>query len=280
MLQDSADWEGLSHMNLSSHHKRILTALILLPLLLGVIYTGPLVRTVIISLAGFLGLWEFYNLFWKGKHRFFLRLTGSLGGALFLLDSGLGWSNNPVLFLVLFFWITWLLFLIEYSRKNEQAELRDYLILISGLSYLPLALSLFYNLSEIEIILVLAAAFASDTGAYYAGSWWGHKKIWPVVSPKKTWAGSFGGLVLCLLVILVAGLFFGHASWWNYLILGLFLNIAAQLGDFFQSSLKRWNKVKDSGNILPGHGGILDRIDSLLLLLPVYVLYNSLFKIF
>jgi len=267
-------------MNLTSHHKRILTAVILLPLLAGVIYMGDLVQTIIVSLVGFLGLWEFYNLFWTGKGRFLLRLTGCLGGALFLLDSGLGWTNNPVLFLVLFFWITWLLFLVEYSQKKGQAEFRDYLILIGGLSYLPLVLSLLFNLSEIEIILVLGATFASDIGAFYTGSWWGSKKIWPAVSPKKTWAGSIGGLVLCLLVTLAMGLTFGHVSWLHYLALGLFLNIAAQLGDFFQSSLKRWNNVKDSGHILPGHGGILDRIDSLLLLLPVYVLYNLVFNIF
>ncbi len=267
-------------MSLTSHHKRILTAITLLPLLAGVLYMGELVQAIIISLLGFLGLWEFYGLFWTGKKRFFLRLTGSLGGALFLLDSGLGWTNNPVLFLVFFFWITWLLFLMEYSSKKEQAEFRDYLILIGGLSYLALVLSLLFNLSEIEIILVLAATFSSDIGAYYAGSWWGQTKIWPSVSPKKTWAGSMGGLALCLLVTLAMGLTFGQVAWTHYLVLGLILNIAAQLGDFFQSSLKRWNNVKDSGQILPGHGGILDRIDSLLLLLPVYVLYNSVFKIF
>lgn len=267
-------------MSLTSHHKRILTAVILLPLLALVIYMGDLVLTIIISLIGFVGLWEFYNLFWTGKGRVILRLTGCLGGALFLLDSGLGWANNPVLFLVIFFWITWLLFLVEYSKKKELADFRDYLILIGGLSYLPLVLSLFFNLSNIEIVLVLAAAFASDIGAYYSGLKLGGKKIWPAVSPKKTWVGSFGGLLSCLVVVMLMGLTLGHASWPQYLALGLILNIAAQLGDFFQSSLKRWNNVKDSGKILPGHGGILDRIDSLLLLLPVYVLYNLLFKIF
>lgn len=267
-------------MSLSSHHKRILTAVILLPLLGAVIYTGDVVLTVIVSLLGFLGLWEFYNLFWTGKGRIILRMTGSLGGALFLLDSGLGWTGNPVLFLVIFFWITWLLFLAEYSRKKDQAEFRDYLVLIGGLTYLPLVLSLLLNLSQIEIILVLASTFASDIGAYYAGSLLGGRKIWPVISPKKTWAGSIGGLALCLVVTMIMGLLFGHVTWQHYLVLGLFLNIGAQLGDFFQSSLKRWNNVKDSGQILPGHGGILDRIDSLLLLLPVYVLYNTIFQIF
>lgn len=267
-------------MNMSSHHKRILTAIVLLPLLVLVIYSGTMISTVIIALLGFLGLWEFYNMFWTGRKRLFLRLAGCLGGTIFLLDSGLAWTNNPVLFLVIFFWITWLLFLLEYSKRKDQADFRDYLILMGGMTYLPLVLSLFFNLSKPEMVLVVAAAIASDTGAYYAGSLWGGKKIWPAVSPKKTWAGSLGGLLLCLAVSMTAGLVLGHAHLLHYLVLGLFLNIAAQLGDFFQSSLKRWNNVKDSGNILPGHGGILDRIDSLLLLLPAYVLYNLIFKVF
>ncbi|WP_028574247.1 phosphatidate cytidylyltransferase [Desulfonatronovibrio hydrogenovorans] len=267
-------------MNLTSHHKRILTALLLLPVLGGALYAGGMVKAAVIALLGLLGLWEFYGLFWPGRRRAVLKSLGVFGGTLFILDSGLGWTHNPVLFLVLLFWAIWLVFLVEYSRNKDQAEFRDYIIVIGGLFYVPLVLSLFFNLSGVEIILVLAATFASDTGAYYTGSWLGGKKIWPVISPKKTWSGSFGGLILCLAVCLVTGALFGQGSWKHYLVLGLVLNMAAQLGDFFQSSLKRWNKVKDSGQILPGHGGILDRIDSLLLLLPVYVLFNTIFKIF
>ncbi|RQD68267.1 MAG: phosphatidate cytidylyltransferase [Desulfonatronovibrio sp. MSAO_Bac4] len=267
-------------MKFTSHQKRILTALVLIPLMGAVIYAGGLIKTLTIGLAGFIGLWEFYNLFWERGSKLFLKLTGSLGGTLFLLDTGLGWTENPVLFLVVFFWITWLLFLIEYSRKKEQAEFKDYLILIGGMSYLPLVLSLFFSLDSVQIIIVLLAVVASDAGAYYAGSWLGGKKIWPDVSPKKTWAGSAGGMLLCVAVVLGMSLAFGNSVWWHYLLLAVFMNIAAQLGDFFQSSLKRWNNVKDTGHILPGHGGILDRIDSLLLLLPVFVIYNTLFSVF
>lgn len=267
-------------MNLTSHHKRIITALVLLPVLALVIYSGGLVMTIAIALLGLMGLWEFYGLFWPGSKRFFLKIIGCTGGTLFLLDSGLEFTQNPVLFLVIFFWAAWLLFLWEYSKKKEQAEFRDYLILMGGLSYVSLVLSLFFTLSAVEVILVLTAVFASDTGAYYAGSLWGGKKVWPVISPKKTWMGSLGGLVLCLLLTLILGLAFGQAAWIHFIILGVLMNLAAQFGDFFQSSLKRWNNVKDSGQILPGHGGILDRIDSLLLLLPVYVLYSAIFGVF
>ena len=267
-------------MNVSSHPKRVLTALILLPLLAGVLYLGYSAITVLIVLVALLGLWEFYSLFWAGMNRFFLKCLGCLAGTLFLLDFGLEFTGSPILFLVLLSWIAWLTFLVEYSRHKDKARLDHYLILLSGIVYVPLVLSLMLTLSIPEIILVLAATFASDIGAFYSGSLWGEKKIWPAVSPKKTWMGSLGGLVLCVAVTMILGPLLGTSLWWHYLILGILLNISAQLGDFFQSSLKRWTKVKDTGQILPGHGGILDRIDSLLLLLPVYVLYSSIIAIF
>lgn len=267
-------------MSPTSHQKRIITALILIPLLGLVIYTGDLALTITLALAGVLGLWEFYGLFWTGRNRLLLKAIGVLGGLLFIVDSGLDWSRNPVLFLILFFWVLWLLFLTEYSRKKEEAGFRDYLVIIAGMLYIPLVLSLFINLSARETVFVLLAAAASDTGAYYAGSWWGGRRIWPEVSPKKTWAGSLGGLLLCTAVTLSYGQVLGQGGWPQYLVLGLLVNVAAQLGDFFQSSLKRWAQVKDSGNILPGHGGILDRMDSILFLLPIYVLFNLIFKVF
>lgn len=123
-------------------------------------------------------------------------------------------------------------------------------------------------MSAPEIALVLLTTFAADTGAYYAGSHIGGPKIWPSVSPKKTWAGSLGGLCLSIIVCTVIGMAFGAAHWTSFALLGAGLNLAAQLGDFFESALKRWRGVKDSGKVLPGHGGILDRIDSLLFTLP------------
>jgi hypothetical protein len=96
----------------------------------------------------------------------------------------------------------------------------------------------------------------------------GGPKIWPSISPKKTWAGSLGGLATCIVVCVGIGLLLGSADILSFALLGTGLNVAAQLGDFFESALKRWRGVKDSGRVLPGHGGILDRIDSLLFVLP------------
>ena len=110
---------------------------------------------------------------------------------------------------------------------------------------------------------------------------WGKKKIWPRISPKKSWAGSLGGMGACVLTTLVFGLALGNgAPVWQWLVLGAGLNVAAQMGDFFESALKRSLDVKDSGSILPGHGGLLDRVDSLLLVIPTYGLVRMLHPFF
>lgn len=124
------------------------------------------------------------------------------------------------------------------------------------------------------------AAFISDTGAYYIGTYLGRARIWPRVSPKKSWAGSIGGLVLCIAMCVGLGLWWGVRPWWQFAMLGVLLNAASQLGDFFESALKRTLGVKDSGTLLPGHGGLLDRIDSLLFVVPVYAAADSVLAFF
>ncbi len=120
-------------------------------------------------------------------------------------------------------------------------------------------------------------AIISDTCAYYSGRLFGKRKLWPRVSPKKTWMGSFGSLLGCLLFSFIYGEIFFSMSWYQILILGTLLNLGAQLGDLFESALKRYLKIKDSGFILPGHGGILDRIDSLLFVCPIYLIFSKYF---
>jgi phosphatidate cytidylyltransferase len=146
--------------------------------------------------------------------------------------------------------------------------------------YLPFLLRLFRTLSSTEIILVLLTTFAADTGAFYTGSHFGGPKIWPSLSPKKTWSGSLGGLICSVLVCTGVGLAAGAASWVPFALLGMALNFAAQTGDFFESALKRSRQIKDSGKILPGHGGILDRIDSLLFVLPLYCVLSAVYSFF
>ena len=261
----------------SPHFQRVLTSLLLLPLLGWAIYSGdPVLSLGITAVAGF-GLMEFYAMFWPGREKLPWKI-GAMLVALGMIWAPLSWSGTALVCLALLAVATG--FLITHDRDKYPDAFLDSQILLFGLLYLPFILRLFRTISAPEIALVLLTTFAADTGAYYAGSLLGGPKIWPSVSPKKTWAGSLGGLGASILVCSAVGLAFGTANWTGFAMLGAALNIVAQLGDFFESALKRWRGIKDSGKILPGHGGILDRIDSLLFTLPLYCGMAALFPFF
>ena len=121
------------------------------------------------------------------------------------------------------------------------------------------------NLFAIGLILLI---WANDTGAYFVGSRLGKRKLAPDVSPNKTWEGFFGGLILSgSVALLIASIFEFDSLTWG--LLGLSAGVFGTLGDLFESSLKRYTGVKDSGNIMPGHGGLLDRFDGFFFLIPV-----------
>jgi phosphatidate cytidylyltransferase len=261
----------------SPHFKRVLTSLMLLPLLAWAIYSGDPVLSIGITAVAGLGLMEFYGMFWPGSEKPAWKILGLVFMA-GMVWAPLAWAGTALVCLALF--AVAASFLIAHDRAKSPGAFADSQILLFGLLYLPFILRLFRTISAPEIGLVLLTTFAADTGAYYAGSLIGGPKIWPSVSPKKTWAGSVGGLGASILVCTAMGLAFGSAHWTSFVLLGAGLNIAAQIGDFFESALKRWRGVKDSGKILPGHGGILDRIDSLLFTLPLYCGLAALFPFF
>lgn len=264
-------------MPLSSHQKRLATALVLpLPLILAMVMGGWTLFAILLLFC-LTGLWEFYSLFWPGRHNLGLKL-GGLTAAVVLLTA----CTRPdpmwlLLVLMAAMWAGNLAFLMGWSRHGTQAAYGDSLVFFGGLAYVPLALHVFLRWPPLAILLALAAAVATDTGAFYAGTCLGKAKIWPSVSPQKTWMGSLGGLLACMAVTGALGAIFGDAPLIAWLALGIWLNLAAQFGDFFESAIKRKLEIKDSGAILPGHGGLLDRIDSLLLVAPAYALAVALF---
>lgn len=262
---------------MSPHVQRVLTSLLLLPLLGWAIYSGDPVLGLGIAAVASLGLMEFYAMFWPGREKLVWKILGLLL-ALGIVLAPLSWSGTALVCLAML--CAALAFLFAHDRGQSPHAFRDSQILLFGLLYLPFILRLFRTMTAPEIVLVLLTTFAADTGAYYAGSHIGGPKIWPSVSPKKTWAGSLGGLALSVVVCSALGLALGAAHWAGFALLGAGLNIAAQTGDFFESALKRWRGVKDSGRILPGHGGILDRIDSLLFTLPLYCGLAALYPFF
>ncbi len=144
-----------------------------------------------------------------------------------------------------------------------------------GLIYVPLLLGHLVLLRQLPdgrgwVFLVLFAVMACDSLAYFSGVTFGKHKLYPEVSPKKSIEGSLGGLVgSCLGVWLAAALFLPSFGAEHVILVGLLLGVVGQIGDLFESLLKRACGVKDSGGIFPGHGGILDRLDSLLFAFPL-----------
>jgi phosphatidate cytidylyltransferase len=127
--------------------------------------------------------------------------------------------------------------------------------------------------------LVMGCLFllwASDSGAYFAGTKFGKTKLFERVSPKKSWEGSMGGFAASMLVGVVLGRYFTSLPLWQWLVIGLIIVVAGTYGDLVESLFKRSIKIKDSGSIIPGHGGFLDRFDGLLLSVPFIVAFLKL----
>lgn len=264
----------------TSHLQRLATGAALALLLTAGLTFGGWVLLLLALAASTLALLEFYSMFWPGNARMPLKALGLVLGAAVLAAAHM---DKPWLVtgcIAAAFLIGSLQFLTEWGRGDDSTHFPDCQILVGGILYIPLLILPVLHFSMREQLLVAVAAIVSDTGAYYIGSYFGKRRIWPRVSPKKSWAGSIGGLVLCVSACAALGYVWGARPWWNFALLGVVLNIASQLGDFFESALKRTLGVKDSGTLLPGHGGLLDRIDSLLFVIPVYAGANSVLAFF
>jgi phosphatidate cytidylyltransferase len=253
---------------------RLATGVLLAAVLVVCLIVGGAYLRTVLALAGALALFEFFQMFWPGKTKIPSKIFGLLAGLLIFCPVGQPMAVSVVLALA-FAWAA-IAFLAEYGRGSDGARLADQAPLPLGLAYVPILLHLALSLSLREQFLVAAAAVASDTAAYYFGCAFGRHKIWPRVSPNKSWEGGVAGFVASVGVTVAIAcaphgdgpLHGGGIPRW--LLIGAVLGVAGQLGDFFESALKRTCGVKDSGALLPGHGGILDRVDSILFCLAAY----------
>ncbi len=149
--------------------------------------------------------------------------------------------------------------------------------MLLGVLYVPFFLSFFILLHKFKegsfwILFALAAVYGGDIAAFYVGRSWGKRKLAPMISPGKTIEGGVGAVGGSLAgALLFKFLFFSPIPFWAVVFLGVGVGILGQIGDLFESLLKRVAQVKDSGALIPGHGGLLDRIDSVLLLPPGYI---------
>lgn len=259
--------------------QRLLTALVLAPLTLAGVFLLPLSGfELFVAGAMLLGAWEWSQL--AGFERLLSRLVFSagLGVLLGLCIVIKPWVPVQVLMLIsVLFWLLALYWVVNYPNVGVWHARGSRLVI----GYLVLLTSWFalVELKQLDqagvlILLLLLLVWASDVGAYISGKTWGRKKLAPSVSPGKTREGLWGGLFCCVLVGAVYGLSreLPMLQLVYLVVLSLCTGLASVLGDLFESMLKRHQGIKDSGCMLPGHGGVLDRIDSLMAAAPVFVL--------
>lgn len=262
---------------------RVLTALVLLPLLLGAVFLAPApVLYAVFSLAAMLAAREWAALMrWGHRPRTALAYALAMGGLLLAL----GWLPGRD------HWLPWLLAVAGVHWLLALAWLARYPVSVQRLAAHPisavqgalllsttvLACSVLHGQEQgaYKLLFALFLVFAADVGAYLAGRNFGRRKLAPAISPGKTLEGALGGVALCGLWAMVAGVWVFQlqgAQALAFILLCVVVAAFSVAGDLLESAFKRVADVKDSGTLLPGHGGVLDRIDSVLAALPLFVL--------
>jgi phosphatidate cytidylyltransferase len=163
------------------------------------------------------------------------------------------------------------LFIFFIFMKNKKA-----IYLLTGIGYISLSLGLLMQLRYQSLLLPMMLIFfiwMNDTMAYLTGSFVGKTPFFPSISPKKTWEGIIGGLIFTLLLACIWGYFSPHFLLWQWIVMGLIASVFGNAGDLVESKIKRLAGVKDSGSMMPGHGGALDRFDSLIVAAPVAFIF-------
>lgn len=253
---------------------RIITALILAPLAIAAIYLLPLEGYALVFLGvAWLGAYE-----WAGL----CGLAAPLQRAGYLLVLGalilLAWLRPELRSLALWLAVlTWLGGFVAVLRFPASARWlgRQRVTAAAGLLVMGGAWTALVRLREADahwVLWLFLLAWSADVGAYFAGRSFGKRRLAPAVSPGKTWAGFWGGLGAALLLCTALQMSLLGAWTWPWAVVVVLLVVVAVLGDLVESMLKRVSGAKDSGSLLPGHGGVLDRIDSIIAALPFFAL--------
>lgn len=266
---------------------RAITGILFVIVLVGSILLSPYTFILVFSLVCGFMLVEFYKLMNAHQGVNINVWTNMIGGLLLFLGSAVysnGWEGKicyiPYLAYLLYLFIHEL-----YGKKPE--PIRNWAYALLGQIYIALPLSLLNLIAFLDIDgttryrpLLLLGLFVfiwlNDTGAYVVGSRIGKRRLFERISPKKSWEGFFGGIVFSLAGGFIFSLFMKDISLVHWLVMALIVSIFSTWGDLSESLLKRTIGVKDSGTKLPGHGGFLDRFDSVLLACPAVVIYFEL----
>ncbi|WP_170270072.1 phosphatidate cytidylyltransferase [Heliorestis acidaminivorans] len=259
--------------------KRIASAIIGIPLLVVIVYQGGWLMTTAVAILALIGYREYHVMVRRMDHRPPLWIAYPLV-VMFVLAAHHGGVG-----------LTWLIalatlailthFTITFPEGNPQ----DGAIAVTGalmtgwlLGHLILLRQLPSGLEALLITFFIT--WATDTGAYFAGRAFGKRPLAKQLSPKKTLEGSLGGIVLAIIIGVTFGsLWFPNVDLSLWIVLSLILSIVGQFGDLAESALKRMANIKDSGTLIPGHGGVLDRFDSILWTAPVAYYFFQIIEV-
>ncbi|MFT4522496.1 MAG: phosphatidate cytidylyltransferase [Bacteroidia bacterium] len=233
-------------------------------------------------------LYEWYAINRKSKSKRSFTLPLLIGSIVFLMVYGNQDSvvnMGTLVYLLIPIFLLFFIWLIFYKSDHF---VKDAAVMIAGWIYISASFAFFLRIGNLtfnmdntdllpyhgfQILLIFILIWVNDTGAYLVGRRWGKTPLAPVVSPKKTWEGFVGGLVLSVLVGLIISHYMAELEWIHYLVLAVICSVFGTLGDLFESKVKRSLAIKDSGTLLGGHGGVLDRFDSILFAGPAAYFY-------
>jgi phosphatidate cytidylyltransferase len=258
--------------------QRVLSSVVGLPIIFVAIWFGSPWFSLLVAVAALIGIIEFHSIFTQGK----LRLPAYTGMVWVLVFLGHGHyaysydtetTRSIVTYVIVGTAIISTMLLALYKRSTEERPFIQWSVSMAGILYMGWMLShwiIMRNSTDWSgrewVLIALLSTFAVDTTAYFVGRFFGKRKLAPSISPGKTWEGAAGGLIGSIAAVIILAFALSIETGYGKLVfIGLLIGIFAQAGDLAESKLKRVAGVKESGSVIPGHGGILDRLDSVVL---------------
>lgn len=271
---------------------RIVTGVLGIAAILLLLWIGGWFFGIAVAVLAGVGLWECYHLsVATGTHPnrvlgMIWMLSGISALILLTVNGNVALFSKAIMVIVTLLFVGPAIVLVAEVIRNKQGALVNVSHTVFGVAYIGAGMASLIMLRNVAyldlprpagpelLLLLFLGVWTCDTAAYFAGIVIGRHKIWPRVSPNKSWEGSIAGLFSCVFVFALAGSYLVPALTLPMAVGGgILIGVAGQLGDFAESWLKRDSGIKDSGSLIPGHGGVMDRFDSILFAGPVFLLY-------